>query len=163
MSFTLDYQQELPGDLHSVFSFFADPINLEAITPPWLRFRVLGSSTERVEEGTTIDYKLRLRGLPIRWQSVISRWEPPYRFVDSQVVGPYRSWVHLHTFEEIDGGVLVKDHVDYEVPGGAIVNRLFVRRDLEKIFSFRQERIAALLGREEQFVDVAPRLKEAVG
>ncbi len=162
MSFALDYQLELPGDLSSVFSFFADPFNLEAITPPWLRFRVLGSSTEAVEEGTTIDYKLRLRGVPVRWQSVIRNWEPPFRFIDSQVVGPYRSWVHLHTFEETDRGVLVKDHVDYEVPGGALVNRLFVRRDLEKIFSYRQQRIAVLLGREKQFLGAESSLAEAI-
>ena len=122
--------------------------NLEAITPPWLRFRVSSCSTPEIRAGTTIDYRLRLHGLPIRWRSLIRCWKRPFEFIDQQLVGPYRSWIHLHTFRETAGGVLVRDHVEYEVLGGALVDRLFVRGDLERIFDHRQERMATLLSAE---------------
>ena len=86
--------------------------------------------------------------MPIKWRSLIRTWKRPLEFIDEQLVGPYRSWVHLHTFQETQGGVLVRDNVEYEVLGGALVDRLFVRGDLERIFDHRQERLAALLGAE---------------
>lgn len=145
--FELRREQLLPADLEQVFAFFADAYNLEAITPEFLRFRVLGLSTPTIREGTTIDYRLRLRGVPLRWRSRISSWRPPHSFVDEQVHGPYLSWHHLHTFEERPEGVLMRDRVRYRVPGGALVERLFVRRDLERIFNHRAERIAERFGR----------------
>ena len=146
----LDREISLPRDLEPVFDFFADPGNLEAITPPWLHFRILGVSDRVVREGTTIDYALRLRGVPIRWRSLISSWNPPYSFVDEQVRGPYRLWRHLHEFEATADGSVSRDHVDYAVPGGALVDRLFVRGELERIFDYRSQRLAELLGTESE-------------
>ncbi|MFT5291155.1 MAG: ligand-binding SRPBCC domain-containing protein [Planctomycetota bacterium] len=131
--------------LEDVFEFFSDPGNLETLTPSWLRFRVLDSSTPEIEEGTTIDYRLRMHGIPFHWRSRISLWEPPFEFVDEQEKGPYRSWVHRHSFRETDHGVLVRDRVDYSVLGGAFIHGLFVRRDLERIFDHRMKSLAAAL------------------
>lgn len=140
--FSFSCEQTIPGELEQVFEFFSDPQNLETITPPWLRFRVLSSSTPRIEDGTLIDYKLRIRGIPVRWRSRIRRWNPPHEFIDEQLLGPYRTWVHHHTFEPVEGGVLCGDHVDYDVVGGPLVERLFVRKDLDRIFDYRQRRLA---------------------
>jgi ligand-binding SRPBCC domain-containing protein len=127
-----------------VFEFFSDAHNLEAITPPWLHFTVQTPRPICMTKGALIDYRLRLHRIPIRWQSRISVWEPPYRFVDEQVHGPYRRWHHEHVFEEVDGGTLCRDIVQYDVPGGRVIDALFVRRDLEKIFLFRQRKLAEL-------------------
>lgn len=131
----------VPQPIETVFEFFADAYNLEDITPPWLHFHVLTPRPVAMFAGRLIDYKLRLRGLPLRWQSEISVWEPPVRFVDRQVRGPYTLWHHEHTFEPHDGGTLVRDCVDYAVPGGALVNTLFVQPDLRRIFEYRTLRL----------------------
>ncbi len=144
--FALRNEVWLPRPIDEVFEFFSDAYNLETLTPPILRFEVLTPAPIRMETGTLIDYKLRLRGLPVRWQSEITAWEPPHRFVDEQRRGPYSMWVHEHTFVEKDGGTLAKDNVDYSVPGGALVNRLFVARDVRKIFEYRTERLLEALG-----------------
>jgi len=126
-----------PPDL--VFPFFSDARNLGTITPPWLRFEVLTPGDLEMKTGVIIDYRLRVHGLPLRWQSKITRWEPPYSFTDEQIRGPYRKWVHTHSFQGRDGGTLCGDHVEYAVPGGWLINFLLVRRDIEKIFHYRQE------------------------
>ena len=136
----------LPHSRDVVFPFFADARNLEAITPPFLKFTVLTPLPIEMRVGTLIDYKLRLRGFPIRWRTRITSWEPPLRFVDEQIRGPYRQWIHEHSFEERDGGTLMRDVVRYIAPGGAIIHFLFVRRDVESIFAFRRRRISELLG-----------------
>lgn len=136
-TFLLKSSLWLPTPRAELFPFFADPANLQRITPPWLHFKVLKSNTPEIKQGTVIDYRLRVRGLPIRWQSEISAWEPPFRFVDEQRRGPYRRWVHQHLFTEKDGGTQVEDLVEYAVLGGSLVNRLLVRRDLDKIFAYR--------------------------
>ena len=142
------YQAELwlPRPRPEVFAFFADARNLEAITPPWLKFEVLTPAPIAMRAGTLIDYRLRLHGFPIRWRTEITLWEPPVRFADTQLRGPYRLWEHTHTFVEKDGGTLCRDEVRYAVPGGALIERLFVRRDVEKIFAFRQETMRRRLG-----------------
>ena len=146
-TFKLERQQNLATGLEDAFAFFSDPGNLEAITPPWLHFRVVACSTQGIQEGTLLDYRLRLHGIPIRWRTLIRSWDPPHGFVDEQLVGPYRLWVHHHTFTPLeDGGVHTTDEVTYAVPGGRLVNRLFVRPDLRRIFDYRQEQLAALLG-----------------
>ena len=127
----------LPEPPERVFPFFAEARNLEAITPPWLRFRVLNEGEIRMGVGTRIDYRLRIHGLPLRWQSEITAWEPPWRFVDSQRRGPYRFWIHEHRFEAADGGTRVLDSVDYLPPGGWLSNRLFVAREVRAIFAHR--------------------------
>lgn len=139
--FQLEAELWLPRRRDEVFRFFADAFNLEALTPPWLKFEVLTTRPIEMRVGLRIDYRLRLRGLPLRWQSEITAWEPPVRFVDEQRHGPYRAWIHQHTFEERDGGTLARDMVRYDVIGGRLVNRFFVRRDVRKIFEFRQERL----------------------
>ncbi len=142
----LDATQFLPQSRDRVFAFFADAFQLEAITPPWLRFEVLTPRPIDITSGTLIDYRLRLHGIPLKWRSRISAWEPPYRFVDEQVRGPYRWWRHEHTFEEILGGTLCHDVVHYGVAGGRWIDMLFVRRDLYKIFQYRRDRLAELFG-----------------
>ena len=140
--FTFECQQHLARPVSDVFEFFADARNLQAITPPWLDFVVLTPGMIEMRPGTLIDYKLRLRGFPLRWRTLIREWEPPHRFVDEQLHGPYRQWIHEHTFVEQGCGTLARDRVRYVVPGGAIVNALFVRRDVERIFAFRRARLA---------------------
>lgn len=145
-TFLLERELWLDRGLDEVFSFFADPRNLEEITPSWLRFRVLSCSDEPIVAGTVICYRLRLHGIPISWTSRIPVWEPPHRFVDEQLSGPYRRWVHTHTFERRDGRTVVGDRVEYSVLGGALVDRLLVRRDVEAIFDYRKHRLGELLG-----------------
>jgi len=134
----------LPVPAGELFLFFADARNLESITPPWLSFRILPPVPEAIREGTLIDYRLRIHGIPIRWRTAITAWEPPYRFVDEQIRGPYRRWVHEHILESVPGGTRCRDRVRYAVLGGALVNALLVRRDVERIFAFRKR---ALLDR----------------
>lgn len=140
----LHAQLRIERPLEAVFPFFADPSNLEAITPPWLSFAVVSTSSATIAEGTLIDYRLRVRGAPLRWRSRISLWEPPLRFVDEQVLGPYRLWRHLHSFEADGAGTLVRDWVEYAAPGGALVQRLLIAPDLERIFAYRARALSAL-------------------
>ncbi len=97
--------------------------------------------------GALIRYRLRIHGLPIHWTTTISAWEPPYRFVDRQLRGPYRLWVHTHTFEEKDGGTLCRDHVEYAHWGGSLMHRWFVAPDLERIFTYRRDKLLELFPR----------------
>ena len=127
----------LPRAVGEVFDFFGSAHNLERITPPFLRFEILTPEPIVMGAGTRLDYRLRLHGVPVRWQSEIKEWEPPHRFVDEQIHGPYRWWVHEHRFRELDGGTEMTDEVRYGVPGGALVHRLFVKRDLLQIFEYR--------------------------
>ena len=145
----LTASQWLPQPRDKVFAFFSDATQLETITPPSLSFSVLSPLPIAMQPGTLIDYRLRLRGIPLRWQSRIEVWEPPLRFVDVQVRGPYRRWHHEHIFEEFQGGTVCRDVVDYAVPGGWLVDRLLVRRDLLKIFAFRQQTLARLFAAPE--------------
>jgi ligand-binding SRPBCC domain-containing protein len=139
--FRLEAEQFLPHPRARIFEFFSDAVQLEALTPAFLGFKVLTPLPLTIQAGTLIDYRLRLHGIPLRWQSRISVWEPPLRFVDEQIRGPYRFWHHEHRFEEHAGGTLCRDIVDYNVLGGRLVNRLFVAPDLRKIFAFRQARL----------------------
>ena len=136
-TFTLTNELWLPHQPQDVFPFFADAFNLERLTPPSLGFRVLTPSPIEMKVGTLIDYRVRLRGVPMCWQSEITEWEPPHRFADEQRRGPYRLWVHEHTFTSQDGGTMAKDTVQYAVLGGAIVQRLFVASELKRIFQYR--------------------------
>jgi ligand-binding SRPBCC domain-containing protein len=142
----LETVQLVPSPRDRVFNFFADAFQLEVITPSWLHFSVVTEPPISMRADTRIDYRLRLRGLPIRWQSLISAWEPPYRFVDEQTRGPYRRWRHEHLFEEVDGGTRCRDVVDYEVPGGWPVDALLVRSELRRIFRFRRQKLAEIFG-----------------
>lgn len=143
---TLRSEIFLPRPLAEVFDFFADAGNLEALTPDWLTFGILTPAPIAMKTGALIDYRLRVRGIPLRWQSEITAWEPPGRFVDEQRRGPYRRWIHEHRFEARVDGTLVIDSVNYAVWGGWLVDKLFVRRDVEKIFAFRREKLLAHFG-----------------
>lgn len=135
----------VPAALPDVFAFFADAKNLEAITPPFLRFTVVTPDIT-MGVGTRIDYRLRLRGVPMRWQSEITVWEPNVRFRDVQRRGPYRYWRHVHLFREVPGGTLVEDGVEYDVPGGSLVHEWLVAPELLRIFRYRQEALARVFG-----------------
>jgi len=129
-----------------VFPFFADARNLETLTPPWLNFNVLTPGHIEMRDGALIDYQLRVHGLPVCWRTEITGWNPPYSFCDEQRRGPYRRWRHTHTFMEKDGGTLCRDEVVYAVPGGALVNRLFVQRDVKRIFAYRAQALQKHFG-----------------
>jgi ligand-binding SRPBCC domain-containing protein len=146
----------LPRAPEAVFDFFADAANLQVITPDWLRFRILTPRPIVLCAGALIDYRLRIHGLPVRWRTEITAWEPPHRFVDEQRRGPYRLWIHEHRFTPQEGGTLCSDHVRYAVPGGEIVHRLWVRRDVEKIFAFRRQKLIALLGQPRESASQEP-------
>ncbi len=144
--FRLESIQFLPQPRERIFEFFSDAFQLQTLTPPWLHFSVLTPAPIRIAAGTLIDYRLRLHGLLVRWQSRISVWEPPTRFVDEQTKGPYRRWHHEHVFEAVEGGTLCCDVVDYSVPGGRLIHSLLVRRDIQAIFEFRRSRLADIFG-----------------
>jgi ligand-binding SRPBCC domain-containing protein len=134
----------LPQLRPTVFAFFADISHLQQITPSFVHLTVLTPGPVQMRVGAVIDHKLRLWGMPIYWRTGISDWNPPIRFVDKQLRGPYRRWIHEHTFEERDGGTLMKDTVRYAVWGGRLVNALFVRRDVKRLFEFRREKLLKL-------------------
>jgi ligand-binding SRPBCC domain-containing protein len=143
-------EQRLEAPPEPVFAFFADACRLEAITPPLLRFRLLTPEPIAMGAGTFLQYALRIHGLPVRWDTLIQAWEPPHRFVDVQVRGPYRLWHHTHELEPLDGGAatLLRDTVRYVVGFGLlgeVVWRAVVQRDLEAIFAFRRERVAEMV------------------
>jgi ligand-binding SRPBCC domain-containing protein len=145
--FELRTRVRLPRPRPEVFEFFADAGNLESITPLWLRFRIVTPPPIEMRQGALIDYRLRLRGIPLLWKTEITAWDPPRRFVDEQLRGPYRLWIHEHTFEEDGDGTIMEDHVRYAVPFGWLADRLLVARDLRAIFEYREARMKELLGR----------------
>jgi ligand-binding SRPBCC domain-containing protein len=132
------------------FEFFADAHNLERITPPWLGFRVLTPAPIEMREGALIEYRLRLHGVPLRWRTRIDVWEPPLRFIDRQLSGPYALWEHTHSFEPAgEEATTIRDVVRYSLPLGPlgdVARRLFVKRDVERIFDYRREAVAVLMG-----------------
>ncbi len=145
--YVLERAVALPVARSKLFPFFADARNLERLTPPSLGFEILTPGEIRMEAGAIIDYRLRVSGLPVRWRTVIELWEPPFRFVDVQTKGPYALWRHTHTFEETPEGTLMRDRVEYALPFGplgAVAHRLFVARQLERIFSFRTRVVAEM-------------------
>lgn len=140
-------EQVVPFGLGDVFELFADARNLELITPHWLAFRILRAPST-LEAGSKIDYRLTFRGVPLRWASLIAAWEPPHRFVDTQVRGPYAMWEHTHEFEAINGSTRIRDQVRYRQslgPLGEFAERTFARRDIERIFDHREAATLHLL------------------
>jgi len=140
---TLDYETIVPAPVDRTFAFFADPANLERLTPTWLKFRILTPMPVVMRAGVDISYRISLYGFPIRWTSRIDVWEPGVRFVDRQIAGPYRWWQHLHTFEPAGAATRVVDRVEY-APRAAWISSRFVQRDVERIFAYRQEKLREL-------------------
>jgi ligand-binding SRPBCC domain-containing protein len=131
-----------------VFVFFADAANLERITPPELSFHVVTPQPICIQQGTLIDYQLKLRGFPVNWRTVISVWNPPYEFIDEQLKGPYKQWIHRHTFTELEKNkTLIEDEVSYRLPFEPLgdATHFLVRRELNYIFDFRQKAVAEIL------------------
>lgn len=137
----------LPRPPDEIFPFFGEARNLEALTPPWLKFEVFTPAPIVMRVGTLIDYRIKVHGLPIRWRTEIIEWTPPHRFVDVQLQGPYTLWHHTHTFTPREGGTLCRDHVRYRPRGGRMINWLFVRGDVQRIFDYRQQRLVELFGK----------------
>ena len=147
--FELERTQVVHRSPDDVFAFFADPSNLESITPGWLRFRIV-EAPARLTRGSLLRYRLRLFGVPVAWWTEIADWRPPRTFTDVQLAGPYPLWEHTHRFAAVEGGTEVYDHVRYRVPGGPLaplVERLVVGRWLDEIFDYRRDRLQALLSR----------------
>lgn len=146
---TRNLEIELPRQV--VFDFFADAGNLERITPPELNFHIVTSQPIKIEQGTLIDYNLRLHGIPMSWRTEITVWEPPYEFVDTQLRGPYSQWIHRHTFTELGPDkTLIEDEVRYRLPLEPLgdLAHFIVRSQLERIFNFRQTAVAELLAKQ---------------
>jgi ligand-binding SRPBCC domain-containing protein len=144
----LEREQYLELELPRVFEFFSAARNLERLTPPWMSFKVLTPEPIEIGEGTVIDYRLRVHGIPLRWTSRIESWEPNRRFIDRQIKGPYALWHHTHDFQELGAGTLIRDTVRYSIgfgPLGEIVHALEVQRDLDNIFAFRREAVLGAL------------------
>jgi ligand-binding SRPBCC domain-containing protein len=146
-------QQQLIRESHEkAFAFFANPANLDAITPPWLRFRTVSDLPTKMEAGTTMEHTLRLHRLPIRWVTQIIEWTPPHSFTDFQEEGPFASWTHTHEFAPTKHGTMMTDNVIYRVPGGRlgrVIDQLYVRRDINRIFGYRKRAIARLLSAQD--------------
>ena len=138
------YEQWVPKSKSEVFEFFSDAKNLETITPPSLNFKILNMSTDKIESGSIINYKLKIDGIPIKWRTLIKDWDPPHMFSDNQEKGPYTKWYHIHRFEDLGGGTLMTDQVDFKIPlglSGKLIAGWKVVRDVQKIFQFRRETI----------------------
>ncbi len=148
-TYRIERSQTVPRPLEDVFAFFSDPSNLERITPAFLHFKVPTPAPIAFGPGAVIEYRLRLHGVPFRWKTLIEAVDAPRRFVDSQLTGPYRRWVHVHSFRREPGGdgTIVEDSVEYEMPLGPLgrlARALFVRASLERIFEHRREAIARI-------------------
>lgn len=143
----LEVESLLPIPLEEVFPFFAEAGNLERITPPELAFDIITPLPVKMAPGTVLDYRLRLAGVPFRWRSRIAVWDPPFRFLDEQLAGPYAEWVHLHTFEATPEGTRVRDRVRYRLPlhPPSLLVAGLVRRQLRRIFTYRTRAVRELL------------------
>jgi ligand-binding SRPBCC domain-containing protein len=155
--YVLTTSQLIRRDRDEVFAFFSDACQLENITPPFLKFKILTPRPIELKKGALIDYSIRLRVVPITWRTEISEWEPPFRFADRQLNGPYKQWIHEHTFESVPEGTLVRDRVHYICPGGPfspLVHALFVKRDVVNIFKYRQKRLDEILNESAESYEI---------
>ncbi len=142
----LNRTQWVSKPLEEIFDFFAKPSNLEILTPPWLNFHIT-DAPQKLQAGSLIRYQLRIHGVPVHWTTEITEWNPPFSFVDIQLVGPYKSWHHRHTFAAENNDTTIHDTVDYVLPFGPLgnlVNWILVSRDVKRIFDYRQQKIAGL-------------------
>jgi hypothetical protein len=147
-SYTLTHTQWLPRPIEAVFDFFSRSSNLQVITPPSLNFQIT-EAPERIQTGSLIKYRLRVHAVPVRWATEIIAWNPPHSFVDVQLSGPYKKWHHEHKFVAERGGTTLSDEVQYALPFGPLgkmVHWMFVRRDVERIFEYRSQKMRELFG-----------------
>jgi ligand-binding SRPBCC domain-containing protein len=143
--FRNEQEQTIDRGIDEVFPFFADPQNLPLFIPDWISFGMVRPRPVTMARGVLIDYAVRLHGIPFGWRSEITAWDPPHHFVDEQRKGPYRYWIHSHTFEAVSASrTIVRDDVRYAVPGGSLVHKLVVERDLNRIFSHRRQQVEKL-------------------
>ena len=146
----LERTQRVELPIERIFEFYGDARNLETLTPPWMGFHVITPEPIEMRPGAIIDYRVNVHGLPLRWRTRIEAWEPPTRFVDVQLRGPYSRWEHTHTFQP-DGAdaVLIGDRVRYVLPLGPlgeIAHVALVKRDLKRIFDYRELAVSRALG-----------------
>lgn len=140
--YILETETILDMPLDEVFPFFADAHNLNRVTPPWLDFEIISDRDMGMNVGTQVQYRLKLHGIPVRWRSEITEWDPPNKFTDTQIQGPYRLWVHEHIFRPDADKTIMRDRVTYSVPGwifAPLIHSVFVKRDLDRIFSYREK------------------------
>lgn len=147
--YSLDRQLLLPRPIEEVFRFFSAAENLERITPPWMKFRIVTPGPVEMKRGARIAYALRVHGFPIHWLTEIEVWNPPHEFVDVQVKGPYKLWRHTHCFRPVAGGTKIEDLVEYQLPLGRLgrlAHHFQVARDLQKIFDYRERKVREWIG-----------------
>ena len=145
---TLKRELTIDLPLAEVFELFSSAANLEKITPPDLGFNITTPQPIEMSEGTIIEYRIKLNGFPMNWQTLISKWDPPHEFIDEQLSGPYKQWIHRHTFTAIDANkTLIEDEVRYRLPFEPFgdVAHFFVERQLKYIFDFRGKAVANLM------------------
>jgi ligand-binding SRPBCC domain-containing protein len=150
---TLEVETVVASSLDATFAFFSDAGNLEQLTPPWINFQIRTARPIEMHAGAVIDYQISLYGVPIPWRTRIDVWEPGVRFIDRQVAGPYRWWLHEHLFEAVEGGTRVIDRVAY-LPRAAAISAWLVRRDVERIFAYRQAILPRLFAANDRALPV---------
>jgi ligand-binding SRPBCC domain-containing protein len=147
--YVLECEMKAPVAIEKAFAVFESPYNLARITPEWLNFRITTPGEVVIRKGAEIDYEIRWLGIPLSWKTIISEYEPPHFFEDLQAKGPYRYWRHRHMFRAVEGGTIVADRVEYELPLGPlgrIANAVAVARQLRGIFAHRGRTLAPLIG-----------------
>lgn len=145
--YNLYREQIVNKTIDEVFSFFEKPENLEVITPTWMRFKIKTPPPLIMKAGAEFDYRIDLIKIPLKWKTKIAIYDPPYKFVDVQMKGPYRKWIHTHTFETMGDKTKITDNVDYDLPAGIlgrIVHMIYIRKTLKAIFDFRESTINRL-------------------
>lgn len=153
--YTLHCEMLVKRPLKDTFAFFENPANLGRITPPWLNFKIATPDVQ-MHAGAKLDYVIRWLGISMKWRSLISSYDPPFSFADEQLIGPYKTWHHQHTFSEVAAGVVVADHLEYSLPLGplgVVAHAVMVRRQLQSVFRFRQNELAKVFpGHTEELI-----------
>ena len=145
-TYTLHCELLVKRPLKETFAFFENPANLAKITPPWLSFNIITKGAA-MGENAQFDYLIKLFGIPMKWRSLITKYDPPFSFADEQLIGPYKTWHHEHTFVQTTNGIKVGDHLQYTLPMGplgAIAQELMVKHQLNAVFRYRQTALAKI-------------------
>ena len=143
-NYLLETKTEISKPLDQVFDFFSRAENLEKLTPKWLNFKILTPLPIEIRQGKIIDYEIRLFGIPFKWKTLITDWQPGIKFTDEQLKGPYKTWIHTHHFEAVGSKTVMRDRVEYRPKGGIlspIIHYFFVKKQVKKIFDFRRAMI----------------------